>query len=654
MIRSRLGRGGMGTVYEAENASTGELVAVKTLATHLSDDAGLRRRFMAEIEALRSLGHPGIVRLLAFGEEDGQPYFAMELVRGRSLEQLLRTGRRFSWRETVGVALEIVRALKSAHDHGVIHRDLKPANLLFADEPATGTTVKLADFGIARLFGDTGQTMAGTIVGTAEYMAPEQAAGLPVDQRVDLYALGLVMFAMLTGAPPFRGGTVGEIIERQRREPPPRLASLVAGVPVELDRLIDRLLAKQPADRPANALALGRLLSAIDAAPEPATGPVTHDTPPFPQPRGSSQVDLMADTAALPAVPSRRENPVVIPGAATGRNVAADAATQEMRTAAVRPAATGQGPTVPTIAGSAADRPVRNRYTTVEDLQRAMREQEARDRRRQHVLQAVVVVLTGGLLAAVGYLLFRQPTADELHARIEAVATDDDADLRDARPLIDLFLARHASDPRAAGIRKLDHSLDLDALERRARRRIRSDRVPPPLERDYRAAMAREAESPAACVAALEALLAVHDPKATAGRPPVSAAAAAPGAAPISAPISGQGVDEADPQLWLALARRQIDRLTPLAKQEEREDADRAAATLREAAALAAAAKATADPARSESLRGRRRELLESVVEIYAARPHAAAAVTEARRLLADTPAPESKPQASPEPSSQQ
>jgi serine/threonine-protein kinase len=221
-IRRRLGRGGMGTVYEAEDESSGAVVAVKTMAAHLDDDAGSRRRFLAEIEALKTLRHPGIVQLLAFGEENGRPYFAMELVRGRSLEDLLRSGRRFSWRETLDTAIEVARALKAAHDHGVVHRDLKPANLLFVDQPAPGPGVKLADFGIARLFGDAGQTQPGFIVGTAEYMAPEQAAGAAVDPRTDFYALGMVMFAMLTGGPAFQGGTALGIIDRQQREPPPR------------------------------------------------------------------------------------------------------------------------------------------------------------------------------------------------------------------------------------------------------------------------------------------------------------------------------------------------------------------------------------------------------------------------------------------------
>ena len=154
VLIKRLGRGGMGAVYEAEHQETGEHVAVKVLASHLADDLGLKERFDAEIQTLKPLRCPGIAQLIAYGEDEGQPYFAMELVRGQSLERLLRGGRTFTPEEVVGLSIEIARSLKVAHDHGIIHRDLKPANLLVPDDPAQANAgVKLADFGIAKLFG---------------------------------------------------------------------------------------------------------------------------------------------------------------------------------------------------------------------------------------------------------------------------------------------------------------------------------------------------------------------------------------------------------------------------------------------------------------------------------------------------------------------
>jgi hypothetical protein len=206
----------------------------------------------------------------------------------------------------------------------------------------------------------------------------------------------------------------------------------------------------------------------------------------------------------------------------------------------------------------------------------------------------------------------RPLSADDLHARIMAIADDPSADLRDAKRSIDDFLARFADDPRATKIRELDTTLDLDALERRARRRLPKSTVPRPLERDYRAAMARESESPLACMTALEAILALHKPSSEVPSTP----------------------DDQEDVLWLALVRREIDRLKPVATQERTEDTTRAAATLAEAASLAVQAR-TAAPPDQPAILARRRELLTGFVEMYAGRPHVASAVAEAQRLLA-------------------
>ena len=147
VLISRLGRGGMGAVYEAEHEGTGEHVAVKVLAPHLADDFGLKERFNAEIQTLKPLRCPGIVQLIAYGEDDGQPYFSMELVHGQSLERLIRGGRIFAAEEVIAFSIEIARSLKVAHDHGIIHRDLKPANLLVPDDAQqAGCTGKACRF----------------------------------------------------------------------------------------------------------------------------------------------------------------------------------------------------------------------------------------------------------------------------------------------------------------------------------------------------------------------------------------------------------------------------------------------------------------------------------------------------------------------------
>ena len=624
-IAKPIGRGGMGTVYEAVDHGTGRSVAVKTLAAHLGDDPGLRKRFAAEIETLKSLQHPCIVQLLAFGEEDGQPYFAMELVRGRSLEQVLRSGRTFDWRETVGIAIDITRALKSAHDHGVVHRDLKPANLLFPEEPSADAAVKLADFGIARLFGSSCHTMAGTIVGTAEYMAPEQATGGPVDHRVDLYALGLVIYAMLTGRPPFHGGEATDIIRRQRTEAPPRVSTRVAGIPTELDALIERLLAKEPAKRPASALAVGRMLASIATEvgampPEPAVPASDPGITLGP----ADAIDLAAPTQDGARVETAASDPNVIAVNPASDSVRADVQTMPMPT---MPQAPSPGlPQRVTVSAAAAGSPHPrvNRFTTLEELNRTSREEAGARARQEFVLRSIAAASILALVVGAAYVLLRPPTADELHTRVRAIADAANADLRDARPLIEQFLERHGDDSRAAAIRELDRTLDLDSLEKRARRRRSDDDEMSPLEREYRAAMAREDESPLACVAALEAVLTLHesDPQ---------TATSLPATAP----------PESQPALWLALVQRQIDRLEPQADREREQDVARAATVLAEAATLAVEAESADDPAVTSRLLERRRELLEGLVEIYASRPHVTEAVAEARSLLTPpTPTP--------------
>ena len=624
-IAKPIGRGGMGTVYEAVDHGTGRSVAVKTLAAHLGDDHGLRKRFAAEIETLKSLQHPCIVQLLAFGEEDGQPYFAMELVRGRSLEQVLRSGRTFDWRETVGIAVDITRALKSAHDHGVVHRDLKPANLLFPEEPSADAAVKLADFGIARLFGSSCHTMAGTIVGTAEYMSPEQATGGPVDHRVDLYALGLVIYAMLTGCPPFHGGQATDIIRRQRTEAAPRVSTRVAGIPAELDALIDRLLAKEPAKRPASALAVGRMLASIAAEvgampPEPAVPASDPGITLGP----TDAIDLAAPTEDGARVETAASDPNVIAVNPASDSVRADVQTMPMPTTPQAPSPGLPQRVTVSAAAAGSPHPRVNRFTTLEELHRTSREEADARARQEFVLRSIAAASILALVVGAAYVLLRPPTADELHTRVRAIADAANADLRDARPLIEQFLERHGDDSRAAAIRELDRTLDLDSLEKRARRRRSDDDEMSPLEREYRAAMAREDESPLACAAALEAVLTLHesDPQTATNLP-----ATAP--------------PESQPALWLALVQRQIDRLEPQADREREQDVARAATVLAEAATLAVEAESADDPAVTSRLLERRRELLEGLVEIYASRPHVTRSVAEARSLLTPpTPTP--------------
>lgn len=639
-IVGRLGRGGMGTVYEAVDDASGTAVAVKALAAHLADDPALRRRFHAEIETLKGLVHPSIVRLLAYGEEEGQPYFAMELVRGTSLDQRLRGGERFAWRRCVAIGASVARALKIAHDHGVIHRDLKPANLLMTEEGG----VKLADFGIARLFGAGGFTAHGSVVGTAEYMAPEQARGESLDHRADLYALGGVLFAMLAGRPPLKGRSIPEILDRLLREPPPRVASLVADVPPELDELIDRMLSKDPARRPATALVTGRMLEAIAEAADPrpsepgggglsgtASGTLATSTaataeiitqPPGQGPSGGG-TDAMVATrdASLAAAASDDTSGGRIPGRSPARP--AGRTRPDDDTAATAAYTADPSATAPEV-----EVPLSTRFTTVENLERVKAEQAAREARRQGLVSAASATLLVALVAAGGYALLRSPTADELHARIERAARDPD-DLREAAPLVARFLATYPLDPRAAEVRGIADRIALDSLDRRARVGRRETRSP--LERDYRLAIEAGAESPATGLELLQAVQALYGLAAADGDDSPE-------------PVDGMADDADD---WRSLVAGQIERLTPLAAAERAEDLGRIERTLAEAERLGA--EAAAEPSRAEECLAVRRSLLEAVARLYAMRPHAEAGVAEARRLLLATPRAAASPSATPE-----
>ncbi|MCS6977832.1 MAG: serine/threonine protein kinase [Gemmatales bacterium] len=265
-IEKEIGCGGMGTVYLARNvapdsnpAEVPEWAAVKLLSPLLAQETGFVLRFRREIEALSTLQHPNIVALFESGEYQGRPYYVMEYVEGPSFDDLLRKNGRMSWDDVIEYGIQICSALKHAHDHGIIHRDLKPTNLLLSKEKQ----VKLLDFGVARLFSERNLTQANAVVGTAEYLSPEQAAGKPVTRRSDLYSLGVVFYTLLTGRTPFQASTTVEMLQKHRfaRFDPPR--KYAEDVPYELDDLVCQLMAKDPDDRPPDAAVVARQLERI-------------------------------------------------------------------------------------------------------------------------------------------------------------------------------------------------------------------------------------------------------------------------------------------------------------------------------------------------------------------------------------------------------
>jgi serine/threonine-protein kinase len=254
----KVGVGGMGVVYRATYTKTGLPCAIKVLSPDVlgPDNKGssqLERRFEREIDILKKLQHPHIVRYYGGGKVGSQRFYAMELVTGGSLEGYLKKKKKLGWEETITLSRQIAVALEHAHAAGVIHRDLKPANLLMTPEGQ----IKLTDFGIARDTTATALTAAGKTVGTYAYMAPEQIRGKPpVDRRTDLYAMGCVMFEMLTGETPFESENAGEMLVKHLQEDPSRVTSLAPDVPIWLEELVLRLLEKEPDERYYDALAL--------------------------------------------------------------------------------------------------------------------------------------------------------------------------------------------------------------------------------------------------------------------------------------------------------------------------------------------------------------------------------------------------------------
>lgn len=253
VIEKQLGAGGMGVVYLAVYQKTKQKVALKVLAPDLTTDKGLLARFEREIEILKKLRHPNVVRYYGGGKHENQRYYAMEIVTGGSLEDMLKKRGKLSWEDTITFSRQVCEALHFAHEAGVVHRDLKPANLLLSKSGK----VKLTDFGIARDSNRTALTAAGKTVGTFAYMAPEQITGkASITRKTDLYALGCVMFELLTGQTPFSAETAPETLFKHLEEDPPRVRELVMECPVWLEQLIDQLLSKEPEDRPYDALAV--------------------------------------------------------------------------------------------------------------------------------------------------------------------------------------------------------------------------------------------------------------------------------------------------------------------------------------------------------------------------------------------------------------
>ena len=245
-IDGTLGRGGMAVVYLAHDTELGRPVAVKVLADHGMEDHSFRARFAREARIAAGLTHPNVVQVFDVGEEAGRPFIVMEYVEGETLGDELRRERRLPPERVIDVARQCCAGLACAHAAGLVHRDIKPQNLLVTADGA----VKIADFGVAHALDQTRLTLTGSIVGTARYLAPEQTVSTRVTGAADVYALGVVMYELLTGRPPHPGDSLPELVLAKRRESakPPR--ALRPEIPAQLDAAVVSCLAAAPERRP--------------------------------------------------------------------------------------------------------------------------------------------------------------------------------------------------------------------------------------------------------------------------------------------------------------------------------------------------------------------------------------------------------------------
>jgi eukaryotic-like serine/threonine-protein kinase len=585
-----LGRGGMGAVYKAVRHDTGEAAAVKLLSADLAEEEGFRNRFEAEIETLRKLHHPNIVRLFGFGEQEGLLFYAMELVDGNSLEEELRRGRRFDWREVTRIGIETCRALRHAHDRGVIHRDIKPGNLLLAADGC----VKLSDFGIARLFGYSRLTSAGNVLGTAEYMAPEQAAGQPIDSRADLYSLGALMYALLARRPVFRGKSLPEMLHKQQHEQPEPIRKHVSDLPEELERILSQLLEKSPDRRIPNADVLARRLEAMLQSLSVGHETLAADSSWFHSAESVLAQEGSAEAASLvSAVPATLDLSGAIREEPREKEIQ-----QPFPDSVCLPKESGEGSAHSTVSPVVGDTSPGSRFVAVSEHELGQTDEEE-DRPPMFSWQTGALVIALLLVGLGAWWLLQPPTADVLAARIEATVGDGSiGELRLAENDIRDFLSRYSGDRRAKTYRGYEKQLELDDLQRSFDspiKRLTGKKVLSPIERAFSEAMNYVRLDPEVGIAKLQAIVDLYE----------------------------QGDRTPGPnEMCLILAQRRLAQLREEVKKRSAEQL-----SLLEERLAAADALRKNEPEQAE-------KMYRAVVELYSDKPWAADPVRRARHAL--------------------
>jgi eukaryotic-like serine/threonine-protein kinase len=409
-IEGRLGVGGMSTVHLAFDSRLERYVALKLLAEHLADDATFVSRFRREALAAARLVHPNIVQVFDFGFDAGhhQHFIVMEHVPGNSCAELLRDHGHLAVDKTIGIVTQACRGLDYAHRNGVVHRDVKPGNLLVSDSDV----VKLADFGIARATDQSSITQVGSVLGTAAYLAPEQARGEEAGPRADLYSLGVVTYQLMAGRLPYEAASLSELALKQQRESPTPLNQLVPGVTPELAEAVDVALSIDPRGRPENAIELADILgdgahgvSPIRGSRTP--GPNTADT-------------RVASGADRPTTATRAQPPSGPSGPSTAQTRAANRGRAASRQAPKQ---------VPVNRSPAAAAPRRQPTQAVPPTPRR------RGLRRLMAILAVLVVLA---VIVVAVILISHSTTTVVHYK-KVVGSDVNQAISQMQQLIDKY-----------------------------------------------------------------------------------------------------------------------------------------------------------------------------------------------------------------------
>jgi serine/threonine-protein kinase len=316
-LLKQIGEGGMGRVFVAEHTRLGRRVALKMLRSEFAGNIEAVKRFFAEARAVNRIRHENIIEVSDFVEnEQGRSYYIMELLEGVDLRNLQERLGVIPLPRALRIAIQVCRGIAAAHDAGVVHRDLKPDNVFLVSRGDGTDLVKLLDFGVAKLASPTSldastfKTNAGIVVGTPLYMSPEQATGKSVDHRTDIYALGVILFEMVTGQRPFHADNFGELLVKQMTESPPRpskLRSLRQAIPRELEQVILACLEVEPADRPASMKEIEARLQQL------ALRYTSASQPPPPKPRLTGRAFLalgaLVLTAAMAVVASAARHP---------------------------------------------------------------------------------------------------------------------------------------------------------------------------------------------------------------------------------------------------------------------------------------------------------------------------------------------------------